>query len=117
MSGDWPGRGHVTGMLTSDWPRLTLNQIYEWLTNNIQFFAERRDHEKSAGWKNSIRHNLSLHQRFKKVPNESSGKSSWWILNTEASPSKKQRRRSTAGDLRSLQFKRDRARAKIDSRR
>ena len=30
---------------------------------------------------NSIRHNLSLHRRFKRVPNEDSGKSSWWMLN------------------------------------
>jgi len=99
--------------------KMTLNQIYDWLTNNIQYFSERTNSEKSAGWKNSIRHNLSLHQKFKKVPNESSGKSSWWVLDLEASPSKKSRRRSTAaaGDIKSLIQRRDKARASVAARR
>ena len=100
--------------------RMTLNMIYEWLINNLQYFAERRDMEKSAGWKNSIRHNLSLHQKFKKIPNETSGKSSWWVINPEMSPSKKHRRRaSTAGvgDMKMLQNKREKAREKLEMRR
>merc|ERR1712131_242898 len=97
--------------------KMTLNQIYDWLTNNIQYFSERTNTEKSAGWKNSIRHNLSLHQKFKKVPNESSGKSSWWVLDLEASPSKKSRRRSTAGDMKSMIQRRDKARASVAARR
>ena len=33
---------------------------------------------------NSIRHNLSLHSRFKRIQNEGQGKSSWWMMNPEA---------------------------------
>ena len=36
-------------------------------------------------FKNSIRHNLSLHNRFIRVQNESSGKSSWWMINPDIS--------------------------------
>ena len=32
---------------------------------------------------NSIRHNLSLHNRFKRVQSEGSGKSSWWMINPD----------------------------------
>ena len=35
-------------------------------------------------FQNSIRHNLSLHSRFKRVQNEGQGKSSWWMMNHEA---------------------------------
>lgn len=35
---------------------------------------------------NSIRHNLSLHNRFVRVQNEGTGKSSWWMLNPDAKP-------------------------------
>ena len=100
--------------------RLTLNQIYDWLTNNIPYFAERRDAAASAGWKNSIRHNLSLHQKFQRIPNESSGKSSWWTVNQDPGSSgspTKMRRRSTAGDTRTLQYKRDNVRARLQNKR
>ena len=33
--------------------------------------------------KNSIRHNLSLHNRFKRIQSEGTGKSSWWIINPD----------------------------------
>ncbi len=33
--------------------------------------------------KNSIRHNLSLHNRFKRVQSEGTGKSSWWMINPD----------------------------------
>ncbi|CAF1568730.1 unnamed protein product, partial [Adineta steineri] len=32
---------------------------------------------------NSIRHNLSLHNRFKRMQSEGTGKSSWWIINPD----------------------------------
>ena len=34
-------------------------------------------------FKNSIRHNLSLHNRFKRVQSEGTGKSSWWMINPD----------------------------------
>jgi len=60
--------------------RMTLSQIYEWMVAQIPYFTERQSNSKSAGWKNSIRHNLSLHQKFVKIPNEGAGKSSWWTV-------------------------------------
>lgn len=41
---------------------------------------------------NSIRHNLSLHDRFVKVPNEKTGKSNWWTVNLDAKGNKSSRR-------------------------
>ena len=39
-----------------------------------------------------MRHNLSLHSRFVKVQNESSGKSSWWTVNLDAKSGRTGRR-------------------------
>merc|ERR1719192_301253 len=66
---------------------------------------------------NSIRHNLSLHQRFLKVQNEGGGKSSWWTLNPERKLGAKPRRRATSGDVRSLQQRRDRVRFRNSAER
>merc|ERR1711953_1289207 len=76
--------------------RMTLSQIYDWMVANIPYFTDRQSNSKSAGWKNSIRHNLSLHQKFVKIPNEGAGKSSWWTLNMENNPARKPRRRATS---------------------
>ncbi|XP_015439755.1 PREDICTED: forkhead box protein O6 [Dufourea novaeangliae] len=31
--------------------RLTLSQIYDWMTDNIPYFKEKRESNSSAGWK------------------------------------------------------------------
>merc|ERR1719192_1228891 len=95
--------------------RMTLSQIYDWMVANIPYFTDRQSNSKSAGWKNSIRHNLSLHQKFVKIPNEGAGKSSWWTLNLENNPLRKPRRRATSGDIKMLQTRRERVRAKGES--
>lgn len=41
---------------------------------------------------NSVRHNLSLHSRFVKIQNDTSGKSSWWTVDLDAKSSKTSRR-------------------------
>lgn len=63
--------------------RLTLSEIYDWMIKYVPFFRNKVDRISSAGWKNSIRHNLSLHNRFKRVQSEGTGKSSWWMLNPD----------------------------------
>ncbi|XP_068019700.1 forkhead box protein O4 [Melanerpes formicivorus] len=76
--------------------RLTLAQIYEWMVRSVPYFKDKGDSNSSAGWKNSIRHNLSLHSKFIKVHNEATGKSSWWMLNPEGGKSGKAPRRRAA---------------------
>lgn len=76
--------------------RLTLAQIYEWMVRTVPYFKDKGDSNSSAGWKNSIRHNLSLHSKFIKVHNEATGKSSWWMLNPEGGKSGKTPRRRAA---------------------
>ncbi|XP_053093217.1 forkhead box protein O6 [Pangasianodon hypophthalmus] len=79
--------------------RLTLSQIYDWMVRYVPYFKDKGDSNSSAGWKNSIRHNLSLHTRFIRVQNEGTGKSSWWMLNPEGSKAgKAPRRRAVSMD-------------------
>ncbi|KAK5974614.1 Forkhead box protein O [Trichostrongylus colubriformis] len=72
--------------------RLKLNEIYQWFSDNVAYFRERSSQEDAAGWKNSIRHNLSLHSRFMRIQNEGAGKSSWWVINPDAKPGRNPRR-------------------------
>ncbi|KAI3373577.1 hypothetical protein L3Q82_022176 [Scortum barcoo] len=79
--------------------RLTLSQIYDWMVKSVPYFKDKGDSNSSAGWKNSIRHNLSLHSRFVRIQNEGTGKSSWWMLNPEGGKNgKSPRRRATSMD-------------------
>uniref|UniRef100_A0A8C7GWE0 Forkhead box O6 b n=1 Tax=Oncorhynchus kisutch TaxID=8019 RepID=A0A8C7GWE0_ONCKI len=76
--------------------RLTLSQVYDWMVRFVPYFKDKGDSNSSAGWKNSIRHNLSLHTRFIRVQNEGTGKSSWWMLNPEGGKMGKGPRRRAA---------------------
>ncbi|XP_018318458.1 forkhead box protein O isoform X2 [Agrilus planipennis] len=97
--------------------RLTLSQIYEWMVQNVPYFKDKGDSNSSAGWKNSIRHNLSLHNRFMRVQNEGTGKSSWWIINPDAKPGKSVRRRAASMETSKFEKRRGRIKRKVDALR
>ncbi|XP_018574885.1 forkhead box protein O isoform X2 [Anoplophora glabripennis] len=99
---------------TSPDKRLTLSQIYEWMVQNVPYFKDKGDSNSSAGWKNSIRHNLSLHNRFMRVQNEGTGKSSWWMINPDAKPGKSVRRRAASMETSKFEKKRGRAKKKVE---
>ncbi|XP_078258975.1 forkhead box protein O1-A [Rhinoraja longicauda] len=91
--------------------RLTLSQIYDWMVRSVAYFKDKGDSNSSAGWKNSIRHNLSLHSKFVRVQNEGTGKSSWWMLNPEGGKSGKSPRRRAASMDNNSKFAKSRGRA------
>ncbi|XP_013777148.1 forkhead box protein O-like [Limulus polyphemus] len=97
--------------------RLTLSQIYDWMVQNVPYFKDKGDSNSSAGWKNSIRHNLSLHSRFMRIQNEGTGKSSWWVINPDAKPGKSTRRRATSMETQKYEKKRGRVRKKVEALR
>ncbi|XP_072302423.1 forkhead box protein O1-B-like [Eucyclogobius newberryi] len=91
--------------------RLTLSQIYDWMVKSVPYFNDKGDSNSSAGWKNSIRHNLSLHSRFVRIQNEGTGKSSWWMMNPEGGKNGKSPRRRAASMDNNSKFTKSRGRA------
>ncbi|NXP79030.1 FOXM1 protein, partial [Ramphastos sulfuratus] len=59
--------------------RMTLKDIYTWIENHFPYFK----HVAKPGWKNSIRHNLSLHDMFVRETS-ANGKISFWTIHPNA---------------------------------
>ncbi|KAK3908657.1 Forkhead box protein O [Frankliniella fusca] len=92
-------------ILSSPERRLTLAQIYRWMEENVPYFKESSSNapasaaSSSVGWKNSVRHNLSLLDRFVRVQNEDKGQSSWWTVDPNAKPGRGSRTRRRAASM------------------
>lgn len=63
----------------SDTGHLPVNDIYNFIVENFPYYKTAKD-----GWKNSIRHNLSLNKCFEKIENPLNGskKGCLWGLNS-----------------------------------
>ena len=61
-------------IVTSPTGRLALNEIYNYIKKNYPYFKRVNP----TGWKNSVRHNLSLHECFIKVGKCEECKGHYW---------------------------------------
>ncbi|XP_056239271.1 forkhead box protein N2 [Seriola aureovittata] len=64
--------------------RLPVKGIYEWIVNNFPYYRTA-----SGGWRNSVRHNLSLSKSFCRIQRDKSqsvGKGSLWCVCPEYRP-------------------------------
>ncbi|KAG1145426.1 hypothetical protein G6F37_004130 [Rhizopus arrhizus] len=61
--------------------RLTLSEIYQWVIDHYPYYNSA-----GTGWKNSIRHNLSLNKSFVRVPRpvNEPGKGAYWQLDYQS---------------------------------
>ncbi|CAH1797153.1 unnamed protein product [Owenia fusiformis] len=62
-------------ILSSPDKKLVLSDIYQWLLDNYSYFRQR-----GPGWRNSIRHNLSLNDCFIKAGRSANGKGHYWAI-------------------------------------
>ncbi len=64
-------------ILSSPDQKLVLADIYQYILDNFPYFRHR-----GPGWRNSIRHNLSLNDCFIKAGRAANGKGHYWAIHT-----------------------------------
>lgn len=62
-------------ILSSPQQQLVLSDIYQWILERYPYFRT-----KGSGWRNSIRHNLSLNDCFVKAGRSGNGKGHYWAI-------------------------------------
>uniref|UniRef100_S4RCF2 Forkhead box protein G1 n=1 Tax=Petromyzon marinus TaxID=7757 RepID=S4RCF2_PETMA len=67
----------ANAILSSRDRRLNLSSIYSWIEERYPFYG-RQDRRAARGWRNSVRHNLSLNECFVKVGRCEDGKGNYW---------------------------------------
>ncbi|KAL9556984.1 hypothetical protein MBANPS3_001621 [Mucor bainieri] len=74
--------------------KLTLSQIYQWVIDHYPYYGSA-----GSGWKNSIRHNLSLNKSFVRVPRpvNEPGKGSYWTVDQFAVDTEQRTRSNVRG--------------------
>jgi len=75
---------------TKEDKRMQLNQIYDWIVDTVPYFRSKNSPTESTGWKNSIRHNLSLQTEFVKIPCKDDPRQSTWTIEECLSEEEKQ---------------------------
>ncbi|OTF70879.1 hypothetical protein BLA29_010934, partial [Euroglyphus maynei] len=55
--------------------KMVLADIYQYIMDNYSYFRNR-----GPGWRNSIRHNLSLNDCFVKSGRSANGKGHYWAI-------------------------------------
>ncbi|KAL7674879.1 hypothetical protein ACOME3_001152 [Neoechinorhynchus agilis] len=64
----------------SPYQRLKVRQIYRWLQTNVSFFNERSESPEREKWQNTIRHTLSVHNRFVRIELDEGTVNGYWIV-------------------------------------
>ena len=62
-------------ILSSNEQKMVLADIYQWILDHYSYFRNR-----GPGWRNSIRHNLSLNDCFIKAGRSANGKGHYWAI-------------------------------------
>uniref|UniRef100_A0A0K8VB62 Forkhead box protein J1-A n=1 Tax=Bactrocera latifrons TaxID=174628 RepID=A0A0K8VB62_BACLA len=93
---------HIIGMAMLENGRVTLQQICSWIETKFAYFRVRKK------WNNSIRHNLSLHQCFRKIDRKKfeKGKGGYWELGVDPRKCDRKRirnRKSSQHKIRQMQ--------------
>ena len=65
-------------IMSSQDKKMVLSDIYKWVLTHYPYFRN-----KGPGWKNSVRHNLSLNDCFVKAGRSPNGKGNYWAINPE----------------------------------
>ncbi|GAB0091208.1 uncharacterized protein DMENIID0001_060220 [Sergentomyia squamirostris] len=84
-------------ILSSPDSKLVLSDIYQYILDNYPYFRSR-----GPGWRNSIRHNLSLNDCFVKAGRSANGKGHYWAIHP-----------ANVDDFRKGDFRRRKAQRKV----
>lgn len=62
---------------------MTLSDIYSWIVKNVPYFNDKGTYLSVQGWKNAVRHTLSLRKRFVRVPDPKRPYKSMWTISSD----------------------------------